>query len=635
MTEASAPADLDLYLFSQGRHQRLWEFLGARPDEDGVTFRVWAPHAREVRVVGDFAGWAPYDGVPLSRIGDSGVWSGHVAGAAPSGPERAGRPAGAVEGHRYKYRVHGADGIWRDKADPMATRTECPPANASVVWRSRYEWGDADWLAARRADHHARPMSVYEVHLGSWRPGLGYVEVADQLVEHVTRLGFTHVELLPVMEHPYGGSWGYQVTGYYAPTARFGTPDEFRYLVDRLHQAGIGVLLDWVPAHFPRDEWALARFDGTPLYEHPDPRRGEHPDWGSLVFDFGRPEVRNFLIANALYWFEQFHIDGLRVDAVASLLYLDYSRRPGEWEPNVFGGNENLEAVAFLRELNATVYAAHPGVVMIAEESTAWPGVSRPVETGGLGFGLKWNMGWMHDTLDYVARDPVYRRHHHGTLTLPSTYAFDEQYVLPISHDEVVHGKRSLTAKLPGDRWARLAGLRGLLGWMWGHPGKKLLFMGAELADEREWSEQYGLDWSALGDPAVRAVGTLIGDLNRVYRQRPALWSRDADPSGFEWLVPDDADGNLAAILRRGSDASLLVVVSNFAGVAHLDYRLPLPAPGHWVELVNTDAVEYGGTGVGNLGSVVAEVEPYRGHPATARISVGPLSTVWLAYQPR
>jgi 1,4-alpha-glucan branching enzyme len=600
----SPVGDLDLFLLSQGRHERLWEVLGAQPREGGSHFAVWAPNAREVRVVGDFTNWG--DGEPLRRLGPSGVWGGFVPGAAA--------------GHKYKYRIHGADGQWTDKADPMATATECPPKTASVIYESAYEWGDAHWMDRRPSDHHARPMSVYEVHLGSWRPGLSYRELADQLTEYVTELGFTHVEFLPVAEHPYGGSWGYQVTGYYAPTARFGSPDDFRYLVDRLHQAGVGVLLDWVPAHFPKDAWALARFDGAPLYEHADPRRGEHPDWGSLVFDYGRPEVRNFLVANALYWLEEFHIDGLRVDAVASMLYLDYSRGPGQWAPNAYGGNHHLEAIDLLKQLNETVYRTHPGVVMIAEESTAWPGVSRPVDWGGLGFGLKWNMGWMHDTLEYVERDPVHRSYHHAQLTWPSVYAFDEQFVLPISHDEVVHGKRSLVSKLPGDRWQRLAGLRGFLAYMWAFPGKQLLFMGCELADEREWSEQNGLDWSLTGE----GTRELIRDLNRAYREDPALWAQDTKPEGFEWITHDDHAANTIAFTRKGPDGELLACVVNFSGVPRIGYKITLPKAGVWQEIINTDAQTYGGTGVGNFGEVETTAD------GEAEVNIGPYAAVWL-----
>lgn len=475
-------------------------------------------------MVGDFTGWGPDDGWPMRSLGSSGVWELFVPNARV--------------GARYKYRVLGADGQWRDKADPLAAYAEVPPATASVVHHSTYRWNDADWLA-RRAERqpHQEPMSVYEVHLGSWRPGLSYRELADQLTAYVTELGFTHVEFLPVMEHPFGGSWGYQVTGYYAPTSRFGDPDEFRHLVDRLHAAGIGVILDWVPAHFPKDEWALGRFDGTPLYEHPDPRRGEHPDWGTYVFDFGRNEVRNFLVANALYWCDQFHVDGLRVDAVASMLYLDYSRNHGEWAPNKYGGRENLEALALMQEVNATVYKHHAGVVMIAEESTAWPGVTSSTAEGGLGFGFKWNMGWMHDTLLYTSKDPIYRQHHHHQLTFSLAYAWSENYVLPISHDEVVHGKGSLAGKMPGDTWQRLANVRALLAYMWAHPGKQLLFMGSELADDREWSEERGLDWYLLHDPARAGVQRLVADLNRVYRDTPALWAQDTEPAGFRWIM--------------------------------------------------------------------------------------------------
>jgi 1,4-alpha-glucan branching enzyme len=607
--------DLDLYLFGEGRHERLWEVLGAHPRPGGCRFAVWAPNAREVRVIGDFTGWGPYDGIVLEPLGSSGVRAGFVPGVTP--------------GQRYKYRIHGADGRWTDRADPMATHTECPPRTASVVYESAYRWGDAVWMSGRTPDHHTKPMSVYEVHLGSWRPGLSYRDLADQLASYVADLGFTHVELMPVAEHPYGPSWGYQVTGYYAPTSRFGAPDDFRYLVDRLHQAGIGVLLDWVPAHFPKDDWALARFDGTALYEHP--WAGEHPDWGSLIFNYGRTEVRNFLVANALYWLSEFHIDGLRVDAVASMLYLDYSRQDGQWAPNAYGGNEHLEAISLLKDLNQTVYRNHPGAIMIAEESTAWPGVSRPVDWGGLGFGLKWNMGWMHDTLEYVCRDPMYRKYHHDQLTWPTVYAFDEQFLLPISHDEVVHGKGSLVAKMPGDRWQKLAGLRGFLAYMWAFPGKQLLFMGCELADEREWSEQGGLDWSLL--PASGGVRDLLRDLNRTYRESPALWALDTSSDGFRWIAWDDWQQNVLSFIRIAEDGSTVVCVANFSGVPRCDYRVGLPAGGHWQEILNTDATCYGGAGVGNFGAVVAVDEPSHGHPHSAEVHVGAYATVWLAHR--
>ncbi|MBE1488689.1 1,4-alpha-glucan branching protein GlgB [Plantactinospora soyae] len=610
--------ELDLHLISEGRHERLWTALGARPrDGGGVSFAVWAPGARGVRVVGDFTGWGAHEGWPMRSLGGSGVWEVVVPEAAP--------------GHRYKYRILSQDGQWRDKADPMAGRTEVPPSTASVVHGSRYEWSDGDWLSRRAGRQpHQEPMSVYEVHLGSWRPGLSYRDLAEQLTAYVLDLGFTHVEFLPVMEHPFGGSWGYQVTGYYAPTARFGDPDDFRYLVDRLHAAGIGVILDWVPAHFPKDDWALARFDGTPLYEHPDPRRGEHPDWGTYVFDYGRPEVRNFLVANALYWFAEYHVDGLRVDAVASMLYLDYSREAGQWLPNQHGGRENLEAIALLQEVNATVYREHPGVLMIAEESTAWPGVTRSTDGGGLGFGFKWNMGWMHDTLTYVGKDPVYRQHHHDDLTFSLVYAWSENYVLPISHDEVVHGKGSLLGKMPGDQWRKLAGVRTLLAYMWAHPGKQLLFMGCELGDEREWSESRGLDWGLLDDPGRAGIQRLLRDLNRAYRDSPALWSQDTDPAGFRWIVSDDSANNTLAFIRIAADSSPLVCVANFAALPHEGYRIGLPLAGTWVETLNTDADCYGGSGVGNLGSVYAEDQPWHGLPASAALRVPPLGVLWL-----
>ncbi|PZG00465.1 1,4-alpha-glucan branching protein GlgB [Micromonospora endophytica] len=612
--------ELDLHLIGEGRHERLWEALGARVLDGGVAFAVWAPNARGVRVVGDFTGWAPDDGWPMRSLGSTGVWEIFVPGV----------PAGA----RYKYRILGADGYWRDKADPLAGYAEVAPATASVVHHSTFQWNDADWLARRaQRQPHQEPMSVYEVHLGSWRPGLGYRELAEQLVAYVTELGFTHVEFLPVMEHPFGGSWGYQVTGYFAPTARFGDPDDFRHLVDRLHAAGIGVILDWVPAHFPKDEWALARFDGTPLYEHPDPRRGEHPDWGTYVFDFGRREVRNFLVANALYWLDEFHVDGLRVDAVASMLYLDYSRTDGQWVPNQYGGRENLEAIAFMQETNATVYKHHPGVVMIAEESTAWPGVTRPTSDGGLGFGFKWNMGWMHDTLLYTSKDPIYRQHHHNQLTFSLAYAWSENYVLPISHDEVVHGKGSLLAKMPGDQWQRLANVRVLLAYMWAHPGKQLLFMGCELADDREWSEERGLDWYLLHDPARAGVQRLVGDLNRVYRDTPALWTQDTSPAGFRWLAGDDVANNTVSFIRIALDGTPLVCVANFSALPLDDYRVGLPSAGAWAEVLNTDAHHYGGSGVGNLGTVHAEHLPWHGQPASASLRVPPLGALWLRPQ--
>ncbi|WP_425956439.1 1,4-alpha-glucan branching protein GlgB [Xylanimonas sp. McL0601] len=614
---------VDLHLIGEGRHEELWRALGANPcrypsllgDIEGTGFAVWAPNARGVRLVGDHNRWTPVH--PMRSLGSTGVWEIFAPGVG--------------EGTRYKYEILGADGVWRAKADPMAKGTEVPPATASVVVHTQHEWDDLDWMTARaKRDPHSGPVSVYEVHLGSWRPGLSYRDLAEQLTAYVVEHGFTHVELMPVAEHPFGGSWGYQVTSYFAPTARFGHPDDLRHLIERLHQAGIGVIVDWVPAHFPKDDFALARFDGTPLYEHADPRRGEQPDWGTLVFDFGRREVRNFLVANATYWFEEFHVDALRVDAVASMLYLDYSRKDGEWTPNQFGGRENLEAISFLQEANATAYRRSPGVMMIAEESTAFPGVTGPTSHGGLGFGLKWNMGWMNDSLRYIAENPMYRRYHHGELTFSLIYAFSEQYVLPISHDEVVHGKGSLLRKMPGDRWQQLAGVRAFLTYMWTHPGKQLLFMGQEFAQDAEWNEGVGLDWWLLDNPSHAAVQRLVRDLNALYKATPALWERDFTPDGFEWIDSNDADHNTLAYVRKGVDGQPVVVVVNFAGVPHEGYRLALPSGGSWREAFNTDAEIYGGSGVGNLGAVTAEPVPWHGREHSVAVRVPPLGAIVL-----
>jgi 1,4-alpha-glucan branching enzyme len=628
--------EFDLYLIGEGRHEELWRVLGAHVREfgtvSGTSFAVWAPSAHGVRVTGDFSHW---DGraYPMRSLGASGVWELFVPGIG--------------EGTRYKYAVCGPDGVWREKADPMAASAEKPPATASVVYTSRYSWDDQAWMAARAESEPVRePMSIYEVHLGSWRPGLSYRELAVQLTEYVTEMGFTHVEFLPVAEHPFGGSWGYQVTSYYAPTSRFGSPDDFRYLVDALHQAGLGVLLDWVPGHFPRDEWALARFDGTPLYEHADPRLGEQPDWGTYVFNFGRTEVRNFLVANAIYWLEEFHVDGLRVDAVASMLYLDYSREDGEWLPNQYGGRENLDAIAFLQEVNATCYKRVPGITMIAEESTAWPGVSRPVHLGGLGFGFKWNMGWMHDTLAYLSQDPIYRQYHHNEITFSLIYAFSENFILPLSHDEVVHGKGSLLGKMPGDEWRRFAGLRSLLAFMWAHPGKQLLFMGSEFGQGSEWSADNGLDWWVLDFDVHQGVQKLSRDLNALYRQTPALWQLDTSPEGFSWIDANDAPGNTLSFLRfaavpgtagagaqvatQADPAGMIACVANFSAVPHLDYQMGLPQAGRWREVLNTDAAIYGGSGVGNLGAIEARPEPWHGRPASATITLPPMGVLWL-----
>ncbi len=611
--------DLDLYLLAEGRHERLWEVLGAgvRTHEGapGTAFAVWAPNARAVRVVGDHNSW---DGLlhPMRSLGASGVWELFLPGVGP--------------GTKYKYEIVQVDGTVALKADPMARSAEPPPGNASIVHVSSYEWGDQEWLAhrAHRQPLH-EPMSVYEVHLGSWRRGLDYRELAHQLAEYAVDLGFTHVELLPVTEYPYDPSWGYQVTSYYAPTSRFGSPDDFRYLVDHLHQRGVGVIADWVPAHFPKDAFALARFDGTSLYEHTG-NRGEHPEWGSLVFNFGRNEVRNFLVANALYWLEEFHLDGLRVDAVASMLYLDYSREPGDWVPNEHGGREDLDAVRFLQELNAAAYRHHPGIVTIAEESTAWPGVSRPVHTGGLGFGFKWNMGWMHDTLDYIGRDPVHRRHHHNDLTFSLVYAFSENYVLPISHDEVVHGKRSLVGRMPGDHWQRFANLRAYLAFMWAHPGKQLLFMGCEIAQESEWSEQRSIDWEGLADPLRRGVQDLVRDLNHTYRDAPELWQRDAEPAGFTWLQREAAQENVLAFVRWSSDGRPMVVLVNFSSVPQ-HRRIGLPHGGPWRTVLNTDDQRYGGSGVVPAHDLHGDGSvAWDGQPASAEVTFPPLAVAWL-----
>ncbi|MEG8183766.1 1,4-alpha-glucan branching protein GlgB [Nocardia terpenica] len=621
--------EFDLHLIGEGRHERLWEVLGAHPrryttldgEVAGTSFAVWAPNARGVSVIGDFDGWTG-NTAPMRKLGGSGIWELFVPGLGP--------------GATYKFRVHGADGRTADHADPLAFATETPPASASVITESGYVWHDAEWVARReRTDPLRSPMSVYEVHLGSWQPGLGYREAADRLAEYVRGQGYTHIELLPIAEHPFGGSWGYQVTSYYAPTARFGTPDDFRAFVDRLHRAGIGVLLDWVPAHFPRDDWALARFDGTALYEHPDPRRGEQLDWGTYVFDFGRYEVRNFLVANALYWIEEFHIDGLRVDAVASMLYLDYSRPPGGWEPNVHGGRENLEAVAFLQEMNATVHRLHPGVVTIAEESTTWPGVTRSTDVGGLGFTMKWNMGWMHDTLGYFGRDQVHRSWHHNEITFSTVYAWSENYVLPISHDEVVHGKGTLWTRMPGDDWAKACGVRALLAYMWAHPGKQLLFMGQDFGQYREWSHDRGLDWQELDNPLHQGIRSLVRDLNAAYRAHPALWTQDTSPGGYSWIDADDRAHNMLAFLRHGSDGSVLACVYNLSGAEHRDHRIGLPTPGRWREVLNTDSIAYGGSGIGNLGGVDATAEPWHGRPASAPITLAPNSAVWLTPEHR
>ncbi|QBI18201.1 1,4-alpha-glucan branching protein GlgB [Egibacter rhizosphaerae] len=619
--------EVDLHLAGEGRHEELWRRLGAHVVEvdgqPGVAFAVWAPNARSVRVVGDFNSW---DGRlhPMRSLGSSGVWELFVPEVGP--------------GSRYKFEMVTADGELALRADPYAFHTDVPPGNASVVFHSTHEWQDDEWLA-RRAERDLlhEPFSIYEVHPGSWlQPDredlepVGYRELAHRLADHCEALGFTHVEFLPVAEHPYAPSWGYQVTGQFAPTARLGNPDDFRYLVDHLHQRGIGVIVDWVPAHFPKDSWALARFDGTALYEHADPRQAEHPDWGTLVFNYARNEVRNFLLASALYWIEELHVDGLRVDAVASMLYLDYSRDEGEWVPNEYGGNENLAAIEFLKQLNAVVYGRNPGAVTIAEESTAWPGVSRPVHLDGLGFGFKWNMGWMHDTLSYFSRDPIHRQHHHGELTFGLLYAWSENYVLPLSHDEVVHGKRSLLDKMPGDRWQKFANVRALYAYMWAHPGKQLLFMGGEFGQWKEWSEERGLDWHLLEEPDHAGLQHLVGDLNATYRRLPQLHERDSEPDGFQWIEADAADENVIGFARFAADGSPLVCLANLSPQPREGRRFGLPAAGTWHEVLNTDAGLYGGSDVGNGGQVVADSEPLGQLPARAEVVLPPLGVIWL-----
>jgi 1,4-alpha-glucan branching enzyme len=621
--------ELDMYLLGEGRHEELYEKLGAHvrtlEGVEGTAFAVWAPAARSVSVVGDFNSW---DGRlhPMRSLGSSGVWELFV-------PD-------VTQGQRYKYEIRTQAGALTLKADPLAFETEMPPLTASVVHRPRHAWSDIAWMDDRASTEPLdRPISIYEVHAGSWRwnplegnRSLTYAELAEELSAYVRDMGFTHVELLPVMGHPYDGSWGYQVTSYFAPSPRWGGPDDFRAFVDRMHADGIGVILDWVPAHFPRDAWALARFDGTALYEHEDPRRGAHPDWGTLVFNYARHEVRNFLLSNALFWAREYHVDGIRVDAVASMLYLDYSREEGEWVPNRFGGREDLDAVSFLKELNEVLHAREPGVISAAEESTAWPGVSRPTYVGGLGFGFKWNMGWMHDTLGYFQHEPIHRRHHHHELTFSLMYAFSENFILPLSHDEVVHGKGSLLSKMPGDRWQQLANLRALYAYMWAHPGKKLLFMGGEIAQEQEWSHKRSLDWHLLEQKGHGGMQRLVRDLNRLYRETPALWEVDFDPRGFYWIEPNDADRNVVVFARAGADPAqdVAVCAMNLSPVPRHGYRIGLPTPGRWREALNTDAEHYGGSNVGNYGAVLAEDMGWMSQPYSAELTLPPLGVVWL-----
>lgn len=624
--------DFDLHLLGEGTHVRAYDRLGARVmshgEQRGVHFAVWAPNARRVSVVGDWNGW---DGRvhAMRALEPSGLWEFFLPALGP--------------GDRYKFEVVGPHGELVLKSDPYARRSETPPLTASVVWEDPgYTWQDDAWMTSRPAlgAWQAQPMSIYEVHLGSWQQEHGrtltYREMADRLVPYVRDLGFTHLELMPVMEHPFTGSWGYQVTGFFAPTSRFGTPEDFKHFVDVCHQHGIGVILDWVPGHFPKDQHGLARFDGTALYEHADPRQGEHQEWGTHVFNYSRHEVRAFLLSNAIYWLQEFHIDGLRVDAVASMLYLDYSRKEGEWVPNEYGGRENLGAIRFLQQLNTVVGAECPGAMMIAEESTSWPGVTRPAHLGGLGFTHKWNMGWMHDMLDYMKQDPIHRKYHHDRITFSMLYAFSEHFILPFSHDEVVHGKRSMIDKMPGDVWQKHATLRALYGYMFAHPGKKLMFMGGEIGQWREWNHDRALDWDVLGDPLHAGLQHWVRDLNAVYASEPALWAMDADGAGFDWIDCHDSENSVISFLRRGAAGAeaagspLAVVVVNFTPIPRADYRLGVPRGGAYRERLNSDAQAYGGSNVGNSGRVIALDEPRHGHPHSLSLTVPPLGCLVL-----
>ena len=619
--------DHDVYLFKEGSHARLYEKLGCQIDAEGCAhFAVWAPSARAVSLIGDFNGWNPEAHQMNPRWDGSGIWETTVPRV-----ER---------GAAYKFRIVSQSGHMQDKGDPYALYWEVAPNTASRIWHLEYDWGDAAWME-RRGAHNAlgAPMSIYELHIGSWRRDgngqfLGYRGIAEPLVEHVKKLGFTHIEIMPVTEHPFYGSWGYQTTGYFAPTSRYGTPQDFMYFVDVLHQAGIGIILDWVPSHFPNDAHGLYHFDGTHLYEHADPRQGYHPDWNSAIFNYGRNEVRAFLISSALFWLDKYHIDGIRVDAVASMLYLDYARKHGEWIPNRYGGRENLEAIHFLRTLNEAVYREHPDVQVIAEESTAWPAVSRPTYIGGLGFGLKWNMGWMHDTLKYFREDPIHRKYHHGGLTFSLIYAFHENFVLPLSHDEVVHGKGSLIGKMPGDAWQQFANLRLLYGYMWSHPGKKLLFMGSEFGQRREWQHEESLEWWVLQYPDHGGVMAWLSDLNRAYVSEPALHEADFDPSGFEWIDANDAEDSTLSYIRKSRDGNnIVLVVCNFTPIPRENYLVGVPRPGYWREIVNSDAPFYGGSGVGNMGGVQSHPVPAHGRYHAIRITLPPLGVLYFRHE--
>ena len=618
----------DLEGFHAGGDTECWRRLGAhvvtvtddeRGEIRGTRFAVWAPNARAVRVHADFNGWT---GDAMSLVPGSGVWALFVEGVG--------------EGTLYKYNVLGADDVWLEKVDPMAQFAERAPANSSIVYESRYTWGDDAWMARRAAQvPQESPVSIYEVHLGSWRQGRTYLDLADELVEYVTRMGFTHVEFMPVSEHPLEASWGYQVTNYFAPTSRLGRPDELRHLVDRLHQAGVGVILDWVPGHFPKDGWALGRFDGTALYEHADPRQGEHKEWGTYIFNYGRNEVKSFLVSNALYWVQQFHFDALRVDAVASMVYLDYGREDGQWVPNEFGGNHNLEAIDFLRYVNRHLYERVPGVVMIAEESTAFTGVTKPLDQGGLGFGFKWNMGWMNDSLGYLAQEPIHRQYHHHEMTFAMIYQYTENFILPISHDEVVHGKGSMINKVPQDAWRQFATLRAFYSFMWTFPGKQLVFMGCEFGQRPEWSEDESLEWWVTDLEGHHGLQRMFQDLNEVYRTHPALWKLDSSPEGFQWIDNNDAGGNTLSWLRFDGEGQQLAVAVNFSSEPWTQHRIGLPAPGTWTEIFNSDRAIYDGTGThGNDGQITAHPDSYHGFPASATIVIPPLGAVVFAHEP-
>ena len=629
---ASLITDNDLYLFNEGSHFQLYDKLGAHVvNHEGVSgtqFAVWAPNAAQVFVMGDFNGWNKHSD-PLYPNGQSGIWEGFFPGIG--------------NGTLYKYHIVSRFNDYRvDKADPFSIFNEIPPKTASIVWDLDYQWSDQEWMTSRRQRNTLdKPMAIYEMHIGSWRRvaeqsnrSLSYRELAPQLADYLERLGYTHVEFLPVMDHPFFGSWGYQITGYFAPSGNYGTPQDLMYLVDTLHQRGIGVILDWVPSHFPADEHGLAFFDGTHLYEHADPRQGYHPEWKSYIFNYGRKEIQSFLISNALFWLHHYHIDGLRVDAVASMLYLDYARKPGEWIPNQYGGRENIEAINFLRRLNEEVYKNHSDVQTIAEESTSWPMVSRPNYVGGLGFGLKWDMGWMHDTLEYMSQDPIYRRYHHNRLTFRMIYAFHENFVLPLSHDEVVYGKRSLIGKMPGDDWQKFANLRALFGYMYAQPGKKLLFMGGEFGQWREWVHDGSLDWDLLKYPLHAGLQRWVQDLNRLYRSEPALHEMDCHPAGFEWIDCDDADSSTVTLIRKGKSSSTIILVAcNFTPVPRYSYRLGSPRSGSWQEILNSDAGEYGGSNMGNLGGVETVPVPLHGRPYSLTITLPPLSVSFFKNQ--